>query len=237
MQHAMARQAQAERERRAKVINAEGEFQAAARLSEAADVISKNPTTLQLRYLQTLSEIGVNQNTTVVFPLPMDLIKPVLDSMGQREASGSEGAARGRGARAVGNRADREEPRASRSDKLGRRHNGSTRISGQAALCPPWGAGAKRRPRDHRRGGRRGGRRDRVSLRRQGAGADRRPREGRRDQGRQGSRRGRGALPGDPRHGHQGPHGARGVDRGGVRHRRRVLRDRSSSTAPRSARW
>src|SRR3954465_9272475 len=81
MQHAMARQAQAERERRAKVINAEGEFQAAARLSEAADVISKNPTTLQLRYLQTLSEIGVNQNTTVVFPLPMDLIKPVLDSM------------------------------------------------------------------------------------------------------------------------------------------------------------
>jgi regulator of protease activity HflC (stomatin/prohibitin superfamily) len=80
MQHAMARQAQAERERRAKVINAEGEFQAAARLSEAADVISQNPTTLQLRYLQTLSEIGVNQNTTVVFPLPMDLVKPVLEA-------------------------------------------------------------------------------------------------------------------------------------------------------------
>ncbi|HEY6888128.1 MAG TPA: slipin family protein [Solirubrobacter sp.] len=80
MQHAMARQAQAERERRAKVINAEGEFQAAARLSEAADVISKNPTTLQLRYLQTLSEIGVNQNTTVVFPLPMDIVKPLLDA-------------------------------------------------------------------------------------------------------------------------------------------------------------
>ncbi len=76
MQHAMARQAQAERERRAKVINAEGEFQAAARLSDAADVISQNPTTIQLRYLQTLSEIGVNQNTTVVFPLPMDLVKP-----------------------------------------------------------------------------------------------------------------------------------------------------------------
>ena len=90
MQHAMARQAQAERERRAKVINAEGEFQAAARLSEAADVISKNPTTLQLRYLQTLSEIGVSQNTTVVFPLPMDLIKPVLDAMGQREASATK---------------------------------------------------------------------------------------------------------------------------------------------------
>ena len=80
MQHAMARQAQAERERRAKVINAEGEFQAAARLSEAADVISQNPTTIQLRYLQTLSEIGVNQNTTVVFPLPMDLVKPLLDA-------------------------------------------------------------------------------------------------------------------------------------------------------------
>jgi regulator of protease activity HflC (stomatin/prohibitin superfamily) len=80
MQTAMARQAQAERERRAKVINAEGEFQAAARLGQAADVISQNPTTLQLRYLQTLSEIGVNQNTTVVFPLPMDLVKPLIDA-------------------------------------------------------------------------------------------------------------------------------------------------------------
>jgi regulator of protease activity HflC (stomatin/prohibitin superfamily) len=78
MQQAMARQAQAERERRAKVINAEGEFQAAARLGQAADVISQNPTTLQLRYLQTLHEIGVNQNTTIAFPLPMDLIKPLL---------------------------------------------------------------------------------------------------------------------------------------------------------------
>ena len=78
MQHAMARQAQAERERRAKVINAEGEFQAAARLAEAADVISVNPATMQLRYLQTLSEIGINQNTTVVFPLPIDLVKPLL---------------------------------------------------------------------------------------------------------------------------------------------------------------
>ncbi len=80
MQHAMARQAQAERERRAKVINAEGEFQAAARLAEAADVISVNPATMQLRYLQTLSEIGINQNTTVVFPLPIDLVKPLLDA-------------------------------------------------------------------------------------------------------------------------------------------------------------
>jgi regulator of protease activity HflC (stomatin/prohibitin superfamily) len=77
MQRAMARQAEAERERRAKIINAQGEFQAAAQLAEAADVISKNPATIQLRYLQTLSEIGVNQNSTVVFPLPMNLIGPV----------------------------------------------------------------------------------------------------------------------------------------------------------------
>ncbi len=71
----MARQAEAERERRAKIINAEGEFQAAEKLSEAADIISKNPATLQLRYLQTLLEMGVNQNTTIVFPLPIDLIE------------------------------------------------------------------------------------------------------------------------------------------------------------------
>ncbi|MEZ0291080.1 MAG: slipin family protein [Solirubrobacteraceae bacterium] len=83
MQHAMARQAEAERQRRAKVINAEGEFQAAARLGEAADVISRNPATIQLRYLQTLSEIGVNQNSTVVFPLPIDLIKPLLHGMSE----------------------------------------------------------------------------------------------------------------------------------------------------------
>jgi len=79
MQRAMARQAEAERERRAKIINAEGEFQAAARLGEAADVISKNPTTIQLRYLQTISEIG-KDNSTVIFPLPMDLIKPLLEA-------------------------------------------------------------------------------------------------------------------------------------------------------------
>jgi regulator of protease activity HflC (stomatin/prohibitin superfamily) len=79
MQRAMARQAEAERERRAKVINAEGEFQAAARLSEAADVISRNPTTIQLRYLQTLSEIGINQNSTIVFPI--DLVQPLLKAI------------------------------------------------------------------------------------------------------------------------------------------------------------
>jgi regulator of protease activity HflC (stomatin/prohibitin superfamily) len=87
MQRAMARQAEAERERRAKVINAEGEFQAAQRLADASDIISRSPVALQLRYLQTLSEIGINQNSTVVFPLPMDLIQPLLD--GVREASSS----------------------------------------------------------------------------------------------------------------------------------------------------
>src|SRR3954451_21464589 len=96
MQHAMARQAQAERERRAKVINAEGEFQAAARLSQAADVISQNPTTLQLRYLQTLSEIGVNQNSTIVFPL--DLVKPLLEAVkGSPEAPAQAELPRGNG--------------------------------------------------------------------------------------------------------------------------------------------
>jgi regulator of protease activity HflC (stomatin/prohibitin superfamily) len=76
MQRAIAIQAQAERERRAKIINADGEFQAAEKLSDAADIISRNPATLQLRYLQTLLEIGSNQNSTVVFPLPLDLLKP-----------------------------------------------------------------------------------------------------------------------------------------------------------------
>jgi regulator of protease activity HflC (stomatin/prohibitin superfamily) len=90
MQKAMARQAEAERERRAKVINAEGEFQASQRLSEAADVISRNPATMQLRYLQTLSEIGINQNTTVVFPLPIDLVKPLLDVVKQPETPQAE---------------------------------------------------------------------------------------------------------------------------------------------------
>jgi regulator of protease activity HflC (stomatin/prohibitin superfamily) len=79
MQRAIARQAEAERERRAKIINSEGEFQAAQKLTDAADIISTNPASLQLRYLQTLLEIGSNQNTTVVFPLPMDVLKPFLE--------------------------------------------------------------------------------------------------------------------------------------------------------------
>ncbi len=90
MQHAIARQAEAERERRAKIINAEGEAQAATRLADAADIIGRNPTTLQLRYLQTLREIGATQNTTVVFPMPIDLVKPVLEAMRASEATPPE---------------------------------------------------------------------------------------------------------------------------------------------------
>jgi regulator of protease activity HflC (stomatin/prohibitin superfamily) len=80
MQRAMARQAEAERERRAKVIHAEGERQAAATLSEAAGVLSAQPAAIQLRYLQTLSEIGAEQNSTIVFPLPIDLVRPLLEA-------------------------------------------------------------------------------------------------------------------------------------------------------------
>jgi regulator of protease activity HflC (stomatin/prohibitin superfamily) len=86
MQHAIARQAEAERERRAKIINAEGEFQAAAKLAEAADVISQNPVTIQLRYLQTLLEIGSEQNSTIVFPLPIDLLGPLTQALNGHRA-------------------------------------------------------------------------------------------------------------------------------------------------------
>jgi regulator of protease activity HflC (stomatin/prohibitin superfamily) len=78
MQRAMARQAEAERERRAKVINAEGEFQASERLKDAANVIADHPIALQLRYLQTLLELGSSQSTTVVFPMPIDLLRPFV---------------------------------------------------------------------------------------------------------------------------------------------------------------
>jgi regulator of protease activity HflC (stomatin/prohibitin superfamily) len=79
MQRAMARQAEAERERRAKIINSEGEYQAAERLKDAAVVIGEQPVALQLRYLQTLLELGASQSTTIVFPAPIDLIRPFLD--------------------------------------------------------------------------------------------------------------------------------------------------------------
>jgi len=78
MQRAMARQAEAERDRRAKVINAEGEYQAANRLSEAAEILQKFPVATQLRYLQTVSEIAAENNSTTVFPIPIDLFKPFI---------------------------------------------------------------------------------------------------------------------------------------------------------------
>jgi len=84
MQRAMARQAEAERERRAKVINAEGEFQASERLKDAALVIEDHPVALQLRYLQTLLELGSSQATTIVFPAPIDLLKPFLERDGSK---------------------------------------------------------------------------------------------------------------------------------------------------------
>jgi regulator of protease activity HflC (stomatin/prohibitin superfamily) len=80
MQRAMARQAEAEREKRAKIIHAEGEMQASAKLAEAADIISRNATTLQLRYLQTLTEIAAEQNSTILFPIPIDLFKAFQES-------------------------------------------------------------------------------------------------------------------------------------------------------------
>lgn len=85
MKRAMARQAEAERERRAKIINAEGEFQAAQKLAEAASIIAKYPQALQLRYLQTLREVASERNSTTIFPLPIDLVIPFL----KKEEKGS----------------------------------------------------------------------------------------------------------------------------------------------------
>jgi regulator of protease activity HflC (stomatin/prohibitin superfamily) len=81
MQRAMAREAEAERERRAKIINARGELQASEELRQAADTLSQSPASIQLRYLQTLLELGADQNSTVVFPLPIDIIGPFLSSL------------------------------------------------------------------------------------------------------------------------------------------------------------
>jgi regulator of protease activity HflC (stomatin/prohibitin superfamily) len=82
MQRAMARQAEAERERRAKIIGAEGEYQAAEKLTGAGRIIGEEPSALQLRYLQTLVEVGGGPNSTIVFPLPLDLVKPFLERLG-----------------------------------------------------------------------------------------------------------------------------------------------------------
>jgi regulator of protease activity HflC (stomatin/prohibitin superfamily) len=85
MQRAMARQAEAERERRAKIIHAEGEFQASQKLAEAATVIEAHPMALQLRYLQTLTEVASEKNSTTIFPVPIDLIAPFLESYRQKK--------------------------------------------------------------------------------------------------------------------------------------------------------
>ena len=89
MQRAMSKQAEAERERRAKVINAEGEFQAAAKLAEAAEVLSRHPIAVQLRYLQTMREVASERNTTTFFPLPLDLFTPLLKALGATPPSKS----------------------------------------------------------------------------------------------------------------------------------------------------
>jgi regulator of protease activity HflC (stomatin/prohibitin superfamily) len=85
MQRAMAKQAEAEREKRAKIIHAEGELMAAVKLAQAAKIIASEPQTLQLRYLQTLSEIATEKNSTIIFPVPIDLIKPFLDMIPQKK--------------------------------------------------------------------------------------------------------------------------------------------------------
>lgn len=94
MQRAIAAQAEAERERRAKVIAAEGEFQAAQRLAEAAEIMSHSPITLQLRYLQTLAEIATEHNSTTVFPLPIDLIEPFRKLAGGADRPATSGPAK-----------------------------------------------------------------------------------------------------------------------------------------------
>jgi regulator of protease activity HflC (stomatin/prohibitin superfamily) len=83
MQRAMAKQAEAEREKRAKIIHAEGEFAAAQKLTEAATVIAREPSALQLRYLQTLTEIGVERNTVIVFPMPIDMMEQMMQLRGR----------------------------------------------------------------------------------------------------------------------------------------------------------
>lgn len=81
MQRAMARQAEAERERRAKIIHAEGELQASEKLAQAANILSKNPSSIQLRFLQTLTDISAEKNSTIIFPIPIDLIEPFLEKL------------------------------------------------------------------------------------------------------------------------------------------------------------
>lgn len=95
MQRAMARQAEAERDRRAKVINAEGEYQAANRLSDASEIMSKSPMSLQLRFLQTLLEISNEKTSTIVLPVPLDLIKPFMEKYGEAADEDGKGTEQG----------------------------------------------------------------------------------------------------------------------------------------------
>ena len=90
MQRSMAKQAEAERERRAKIINADGEFQAATKLAEAAEIIRDHPMALQLRYLQTMREMSAEQNTTTIFPFPIDLFQPFLKIMDKEKKEGDK---------------------------------------------------------------------------------------------------------------------------------------------------
>ena len=90
MQRAIARQAEAERERRAKIINADAEYQASEKLSEAASILAKEPITITLRYLQTLAEIGTEKNTTIVFPIPVELLSALMRKVAAPAAPGGE---------------------------------------------------------------------------------------------------------------------------------------------------
>ena len=110
MQRAMARQAESERERRAKVIHAEGEFQASQRLRDAADVLSPNPVALQLRYLQTLTDMSDSDSSTIVFPFPIDVIQPFLERVAKTPAaSRNEPAIATSGQPTVGTRHDQDQ--------------------------------------------------------------------------------------------------------------------------------
>jgi len=101
MQRAMAKQAEAEREKRAKIIHAQGELQASAQLAQAAQVIGSQPATLQLRYLQTLTEIAVEKNSTIIFPLPIDLVEPLLGILKNRAEATSVKGYEGRSSQAT----------------------------------------------------------------------------------------------------------------------------------------
>jgi regulator of protease activity HflC (stomatin/prohibitin superfamily) len=138
MQHAIARQAEAERERRAKIINSEGEFQAAARLRDAADVIGDNPIALQLRYLQTLREIGGTQNSTIVFPMPVDMVGSMVQALGQGAAPAQRSEADTARRLAAGEEAGRAAAALAAGDEAGGAAKLAARVeAGRAAKLAP----------------------------------------------------------------------------------------------------